>query len=199
MKKKLNFVVMLSVMFGVTAAFAQDPSTDSMKDSRDGQVYEVVKIGDQWWMAENLRFDAGNGSWCYDNDPGLCEKYGRLYDWETANNACPSGWHLPGDEDWKNLERSLGVAGLSIDQMGWRDFETDLLYDEVTGMRVIMGGYRPYGDGAFDDGGDDAYFWTSSEKEKDDAWKRYLDDNRMQIGRGYDDKREGFSVRCIKD
>ena len=121
------------------------------------------------------------------------------FQWKTAKNICPSGWRLPGDEDWKNLERSLGVSGLSIDQMGWRDFKTDLLYDEVTGMKVLMGGYRPYGDGAFDDVGDDAYFWTSSEKEKDDAWKRYLDDNRMQIGRGYDDKREGFSVRCVKD
>ena len=199
MKKKLTVVVMLFVMLAVTAAVAQNPETDTMKDTRDGQLYEIVKIGNQWWMAENLNFDAGNDSWCYNDDPELCKLYGRLYDWETAKNACPSGWHLPSDKDWKSLERSLGVDAQFIDKVGWRDVGLDLLYEEENGMKVLMGGYRPYGDGAYDDGGDDACFWTSTEKEKDDAWKRYLDDNRMQIGRGYDDKREGFSVRCVKD
>jgi len=199
MEKKLSFIMVLAVMLSVTAAFAQNPETDTMKDTRDGQVYEIVKIGNQWWMAENLKFDAGNGSWCYDDDPELCNKFGRLYNWETAKNACPSGWHLPSDKEWQDLEKALGISNHLLDLMGWRQFETDLLYEEDKGLKIVMGGYRPHGDGTYDDGNDDAYFWTSTEKDRSDAWKRFLDDHREQVGRGYDDKREGFSVRCVKD
>ena len=199
MKKKQTFVIMLFVMLTVTAAFAQKPETNTMKDTRDGQRYEIAKIGNQWWMAENLNFDAGDGSWCYDDDPELCGKYGRLYDWETAKSACPSGWHLPSDREWQELEEVLGIPDQLLDQMGWRNFITDLLYVEDHGMKIVMSGYRPHGDGAYDDGNDDAYFWTSTEKDSSDAWKRFLDDQRKQVGRGYDDKREGFSVRCVKN
>ncbi len=199
MKKKLSLFIVLAVMFSVMAVFAQNPEKETLIDSRDGYVYEIVKMGSQWWMAENLTFDAGDGSWCYDDDPELCATYGRLYNWETAKNACPSGWHLPSDKEWQDLEKVLGIPDQVLDQMGWRSFITDLLYLEDQGMKIVMSGYRPHGDGAYDDGNDDAYFWTSTEKDSSDAWKRFLDDQRKQVGRGYDDKREGFSVRCVKD
>ena len=86
-----------------------------------------------------------------------------------------------------------------LDQIGWRNFEENLLYEEDQGMKIIMAGYRPFGDGSFDDIKDDAYFWTSTSHNERNAWKRYLDDDRMQIGRGYDSKLQGFSVRCVRD
>jgi uncharacterized protein (TIGR02145 family) len=200
MKKKLSFGVVLILLIAMSSSYAQDPQMDSMKDPRDNQVYKTVKIDGQWWMAENLNFDAGDGSWCYDNKTDACDYFGRLYTWETAKNACPSGWHLPTDKEWKDLEKALGMSGSDLDQMGWREFQKNLLYgDAKTGLMIVNAGYRPFGDGAFDDGGDDAYFWTSSEKGQGNAWKRFLDDNRMEIGRGYDYKGQGFSVRCIKD
>ena len=199
MKRKFRLHFILFAFLAIPAVFAQDSGDGTMKDSRDGQVYKIVQIGSFWWMAENLNFDAGDGSWRYSNSFEVFKTFGRLYDWKTATTACPSGWHLPGDKEWKDLERNLGMPGQSLDQMGWRNIEIDLLYEEDKGMKILMGGYRPYGDGAFDDGHDDAYFWTSTEKDKTDAWKRFLDDQRMQIGRGYDSKRQGFSVRCVKD
>jgi uncharacterized protein (TIGR02145 family) len=200
MKKKFSIGIAMTVFLTVTASFAQNPQKDSMKDSRDNQVYETVKIGSHWWMAENLNFDAGSGSWCYDNKAETCKIFGRLYTWETAKTACPSGWRLPNDNEWKDLEQALGMAASQLGMVGWREFNRNLLYgEENSGLKVINAGYRPYGDGSFDDGGDDAYFWTSSEKDRDDAWKRFMDDNRMEIGRGYDSKKQGFSVRCIKD
>jgi uncharacterized protein (TIGR02145 family) len=81
---------------------------DTFTDSRDGQTYKVVKIGNQVWMAENLNYETSTGSWCYDDDTENCDKYGRLYDWKTARKACPKGWHLPTDAEFRRLISFLG-------------------------------------------------------------------------------------------
>ncbi|MCF8366007.1 MAG: hypothetical protein K9H16_09510, partial [Bacteroidales bacterium] len=92
---------------------------DHITDSRDGNVYETVQIGDQCWMAENLNYDqsAYGNDYCYDNETSNCDIYGRLYDWDaimqgaasSSNNpsgvkgVCPDGWHLPSDAEWTEL------------------------------------------------------------------------------------------------
>lgn len=199
MKTTLRLGFMFVALLSVPVVVAQNAEADSIKDTRDGQFYEIVKIGSYWWLAENLNFNAGSGSWCYDDNAEACKVFGRLYDWETATEACPAGWHLPDDKEWQDLEKALGMSDYYLDQMGWRNFEKDLLYEEDQGMKIIMAGYRPFGDGSFDDIKDDAYYWTSTSYDRSNAWKRSLDDNRMQIGRGYDSKLQGFSVRCVKD
>jgi hypothetical protein len=73
-------------------------------DQRDGKVYQIVTIGNQEWMAENLVYSPTSGNyWAYDNNRENIAICGYLYDWQTAQNVCPAGWHLPSNEEWTHF------------------------------------------------------------------------------------------------
>jgi uncharacterized protein (TIGR02145 family) len=114
---------------------------ETFSDPRDGQVYRIVKIGDQVWFAENLNYDA-EGSWCYDSDPENCEIYGRLYSWEAGLTACPEGWHLPSEDEWNNLIEFLGgyeIAGGKMKAIsGWD--EPNIGATNESGFSALPGG-----------------------------------------------------------
>jgi uncharacterized protein (TIGR02145 family) len=102
----------------------EPPDQTGFTDSRDGKFYKTVKIGGQVWMAENLNY-AAKGSKCYEDDEANGARYGRLYNWETAKNACPAGWHLPSDEEWETLVNYVGgesTAGKKLKSTsGWNN------------------------------------------------------------------------------
>jgi len=95
----------------------------------DGNVYRTVTIGDNIWLAENLRtttFQDGtkvNTGFIPGDDESKLLSYGRLYDWHDATNErgiCPAGWRVASDDDWKSLEKAIGIAESELDNTGWR-------------------------------------------------------------------------------
>ena len=184
-----------------------DPSTvvmGVMIDSRDGQTYKTVTIGTQVWMAENLNYETTN-SYCYDDDPSNCSKYGRLYTWAAATTACLIGWHLPSDDEWNTLFTAVGgdsIAGKMLKSAGgWNDnYGTSGNGTDTYAFSALPAGVRIYGDWGYDYEGTVAHFWSSSTEGGFDGVYNVL------MGYGYDDadldytdKYNGYSVRCVKD
>lgn len=104
-----------------------------------GNVYATVKIGDQWWMAENLKVKVYNDSssitevastndtlWAKQNNGAFCsldKRFGLHYNWYAVNNSkkiAPAGWHIPSDQEWKIMELELGMGGEEVDATSWR-------------------------------------------------------------------------------
>jgi len=163
-----------------------------------GQTYNTVQINDQCWLRENMNYQTG-ASWCYQNNLANCIQFGRLYDYSTAGTVCPTGWHLPSDEEWKQMELLLGISPLEIDLTGWRgtDQGTMLKQGGSSGFDALMGG--TYNLGFFNDLNTSGYFWTSSSVTSTNAWARMLNVSNPKVSRYQSIKDNGFSVRCIKD
>lgn len=142
-----------------------------MKDTRDGQTYKTVKIGDQTWMAKNLNYRYNEGSaksYCYGNRADLCTKYGRLYTWaaaidsvqiykdtkeqcgdgqwcklpEKVRGVCPSGWHLPTKAEWDMLITTVGCPCKAGKALKARSGWNELNGTDDYGFSALPGGMR---------------------------------------------------------
>jgi uncharacterized protein (TIGR02145 family) len=211
-----------------------------LKDSRDGQEYKTVKIGEQWWMAQNLNYaytgvpfdyngyTSDSTSWCYDNDPANCAKYGRLYTWAAAMDSVGE-WSTSGKGCGYGKTCSVASAGSAtlvrgVCPKGWHlpsHDEWDALFTAVGGSSTAgtklksVTGWNAYIDITNEDAfgfsalpagsrygyneGDFASFWSSTEYNRNDAYSKSLGYN---FDNAYlDSNREdaGFSVRCLMD
>jgi len=177
--------------------------------------FRTVTIGTQTWMAENLNCNVG-GSKCYDNDPANCAIYGRLYDWSTAmslpsscnssscssqiqskhRGICPSGWHIPSDNDWDVL---MNYAGGSSDA-GTKLKATSGWNSGGNGTDEFGFSALPGGRGSFSSVGSYGYWWSSTESGAYHAYYRYMGINDNRVSRLYDRKSTNlYSVRCLQD
>jgi uncharacterized protein (TIGR02145 family) len=145
--------LMVCGVYAQTKNVKPTPSVSAFKDSRDGKTYKKVTIGTQTWMAENLNY-AANNSVCYGNSAENCAEYSRLYNWATAKTACPTGWHLPSDDEWTMLTDNVGgskTAGTKLKSAeGWNK---DGNGTDDYGFSALPGGSGSSG-GGFDDAGD---------------------------------------------
>jgi len=149
-------------------------------------------------MAENLNFKIGN-SWCYDNNNSYCNKYGRLYDWNTAMRACPAGWRLPNRADWNDLVKVAGGknAGrnLKSSTSGWNIGGNG---NDMYGFSALPGGSWYNG---FYNAGHWGNWWSATEwwSAGSNAWYRSMSSNYTGVDELNNLKINGFSVRCFQD
>jgi uncharacterized protein (TIGR02145 family) len=176
--------------------------TGTFIDSRDGRTYKWVKIGEQTWMAENLNYGTFKGSWCYDDLSSNCDKYGRLYIWETTKTVCPNGWHLPSNNEWTELTNFLGGKSEASGKMKQTGSSNWYILNESasnsSGFTALPGGGR-FNNGSFNYLGEYASFWSSTELSTKRAWRWSLSCYYSNVRHQYYGKTIGFSVRCVKD
>jgi uncharacterized protein (TIGR02145 family) len=188
----------------------------------------VVQIGNQSWMAKNLNVDhflngdpileaktndqwekagkEGKPAWCYYNyDPANENYYGKLYNWYAVNDSrglAPNGWHIPSDTEWTVLIENLGgesVAGGKMKTTGtnkWKSPNTEATNSSC--FSALPSGGR-LSHGTFYAIGNYGIWWSSTELDSAQAWNRFLPYSSATALSSRCSKREGFSVRCIKD
>ena len=203
-------MVVSSSSVPVSSSSVAAVNSNSFRDSRDGQTYRIVKIGTQVWMAENLNYETAN-SYCYDDVSGNCSKYGRLYTWEAATTACPSGWHLPSTTEWETLFTAVGgksIAGTKLKSMSGWDTDIDGTKICVSNCDVNGNGTDAYGFSALPAGckngdfafeGVDAYFWSVSSAPYGNYYYMQLHFYNEQAFLEYKGYIDAQSVRCLKD
>ncbi|MBI9036433.1 MAG: hypothetical protein JEZ03_18400, partial [Bacteroidales bacterium] len=208
---------------------------DPFTDSRDQQIYNSVQIDNQCWMAENLAYlpsvsPSSNGSntdpyyYVYDYQGTTVaeakatsnyETYGVLYNWSAAIISCPSGWHLPSDNEWKILEGTVDsqypVGDPIWNTTGWRGYDAGLNLKSTSGwdsggngtndfgFTLLPSGWR--GVNTFEGMGNFNLLWTSTQQSATLAQLRFLSYEMDNIYRYYYliNKYAGGSVRCLKD
>ena len=235
----LNFYLLIVLSLSVAFTSCKEDENEeriiekgSVTDS-EGKVYQTVKIGNQWWMAENLavkKFNNGepipyvdsqdpDADWAsqtgaaftftLDSTKGFLYNYACLTD---LRGIVPSGWRVPTDEDWKQLEKSIGMSSTEIDATAWRGDNEAILLASKNSLGWVSGvlfGKDEYGfnaqaagvrifDGRRNLSGKVAFWWTLSQNE-DEAWYRYMDSDQIRIFRHYTHKNYAMGVRLVKD
>lgn len=223
------------LFYGLIISGCNKPDTlPTVLGDSDGNVYNIVKIGGQTWMTENLKttkYNDGtsiqnvteNAAWgalnsgacCfYNNNLNNKSDYGALYNWYAVNTGklCPQGWHVPTDSEWSTLQNHLSptytsgelagknVAGGKLKTTGtthWRSPNAGA--NNTSGFNALPGGYRLNGIGSFSSIGENSVWWSSTSANADDAFTWDISYDDAMLWRNSNKKKNGFSVRCLKD
>lgn len=190
---KSNTYLLLICLGVIVNTQAQTKGT--FEDPRDGKVYKTIEVGSQTWMAENLAYKFDDGCWTYNNDENHVAKYGRLYTYETALKGCPIDWHLPSKEEFESLIRYAGNSGIKA--------YNELIPTGFTGFNGVFGGFYNKG---FQYIGKIGHFWSSTPINNSSAYYMGITSIISDAGictvdrvKNSNNKKWGFSVRCVKD
>jgi uncharacterized protein (TIGR02145 family) len=199
----------------------------SMTD-QDGNVYKTIQVGNQTWMAENLRarryrngevipLVTNNATWSnlfmgatcwYNNDSAAYNcPYGKLYNWYAvadSREVCPTGWHVPTFAEVETLRSTLGGFLIAKGKMKSSGFQywlsPNTAADNLSGWSGLPGGKRK--DGSFESIRNFGYWWSSTENSASEGREgkmHYLTyDDSAQFANS-EKKATGLSVRCVKD
>jgi len=208
-----------------TAVFNYDKTYGTVTDI-DGNVYKTIIIGNQTWMAENLRTihyqngdtlpnvtdntewnNLSTGAYCnYNNTNSLdtIATYGRLYNWYAVADSrqlAPKGWHVPTVMDWSILFNYLGgdtIASNKLKEVGNTHWEDPFESDNSSGFTALPGGFR-YLSNDIGFIGFYGVWWTSSEYNETKVGFLYLYFCDSKVWKGINYKTNGYSIRLIKE
>lgn len=219
-----NFLFLtFSITILALSTFAQQ--TGIFIDTRDGQVYNIVKIGNQTWMTQNLNtavYSDGKAIALTENieewqklgankKPASCfyefnksndEQFGRLYNWYAVKTGklCPSGWHVPTENDWVELEKFLGEESNDVKIKSCSGWPEEHNGTNESGFNAIPSGALKFG--SFQEIDSVAYWWASdylNNKRDYRAYNRNIGYDYSGFDRDSGEKDSGFSVRCVKN
>jgi len=193
-------VLATAMAFTLSCSSGDDDNGDSGSCS-DG----TVKIGKQCWQKQNSNLVPRSGSGiykCYEDKDSNCDEYGKLYDWEAAQSACPSGFHLPTDEEWTVLTDYVGgasIAGTKLkSKTGWESYSGVPVGTDEYGFAALPGGYGG-SDGVFLSAGSRGVWWSATEFKAGRAYFRNMDYDDESVSKNGNSENILFSVRCLQD
>jgi uncharacterized protein (TIGR02145 family) len=194
MKSFLLFFFILVI--GLAAA--QVPN--QLKDG-EGNIYDFKLMPDnKFWITDNLKINIP-GSYCYDGAKGNCDRYGRLYTWEAAQQACKTlgeTWRLPTSDEWQELAKHYGgVFGNSTDS--GKSVYKALLQGGISGFDAVLGGGRSP-DGKYGRGDAHGFYWTATENNSTTApFYNFGKGSGKLFLQPEGEKTDAFAVRCVKE
>lgn len=201
MKRKSKLIITIIYLITGIYSCTYGQETGSFTDARDGKVYKTVKINEQLWMGENLAFKTASGYSVYDNVNDYLKIHGYLYTWEAATKACPDGWHLPSMQDWWYLSNFLGgdeQSGGKLKQTGTTTWKSpNAGATNSSGFTALSSGRS--GDKTMEYIGNSTYFWTNVDDDDVTSWCGALNSSNGEISLYPVNKKDGYSVRCIKN
>ena len=196
--------------YGDTFSFTTTTYETGSTTDIDGNIYQTIRIGDQWWLADNLRVvhyrngdpistGFGDETWgslttegycVYDNDAAYVETYGYLYNWyviEDNRNVAPEGWHIPSDEEWMQLESYLGMEQSAVNSMGFRGTDEGRKLKSTSGWKSGRNGTNSSGFNAKPAGYRSALTGIfMGERNYTEYWTSSLNENQLPIRRHVD-------------
>lgn len=217
-----KFILTILILFFSLSIFAQS-DTETFTDKRDGNTYNIISIGKQKWMGENLRYlpdiSPAEEGYLYeihyyvygyngtDIDSAKASanysEYGVLYNFLAAKKACPFGWRLPSEKDWKELETVLNNSQTGSYMASKSDLWDDGKMKKAacwgeSKFNAMPAGYRD-GNGFFAECRKTAYFWTSKQEKQTYAFYRYIENDETYLGHEHGGWDDAYSIRCVKN
>jgi uncharacterized protein (TIGR02145 family) len=154
------------------------------------------------WLTENLKINTGAGSYCYADSELNCQRYGRLYTWDSAQQGCRwlgADWRLPTDGEWRSLAKRYGGVREESDDNGRASYEA-LMRGGNSGFNAVLGGDREADDGRYARLAAHGFYWTASETDAVEAWFYNFGLGQTSLNRhGEGNKQMAASVRCVRD
>ena len=176
--------------------------TGAFVDPRDDRSYPLVELAGIRWFAANLAYETPD-SYCANDEPANCDRFGRLYTWHAALAACPPGTHLSTEDEWQRLEAAFGMdeAELAATRGRGAGVGDRLKRGGDSGLDVVFGGWRrPDGTFTVGNGHDEAAaLWVADVAGPETAWHRDLSSARSVVWRSPVDFPYALSVRCVVD